>query len=183
MLIGYARVSTNEQNIEMQIEALNKAGCERIYQDIISGIIEERKGLDLMISQLRSGDTVVVWKLDRLSRSIKQLIQLINDFKTNGVSFKSLTESIDTSTPGGALVFHIFGALAEFERELISERTKAGLLNAKARGRFGGRPEKLDNNKKKLIREAHNSNNYTIPEICEIFGITKTTLYRYLKEE
>ena len=138
MLIGYARVSTHDQNLDLQLDALLKAGCDarHIYKDTISGAKTERKGLEEALSHLRSGDTLVVWRLDRLGHTLKQLIELINDFNAREVGFKSLQENIDTTTSGGKLVFHIFGALAEFEREVIRERTNAGLKAARARGRL-----------------------------------------------
>src|SRR5256884_9466727 len=140
-LIGYARVSTQDQNLHLQKDALTKAGCEKIFTDTISGSTQERKGLDEALSFLRSGDTLVVWKLDRLGRTMKHLIDTVTQLKDKGIGFKSLTENIDTTTPGGKLIFHVFGSLAEFERDLIRERTQAGLLAARARGRNGGRPK------------------------------------------
>ena len=149
MLIGYARVSTNEQNLDLQRDALLKAGVSQkdIYTDKVTGVKADRPGLTLAISHLRAGDTLVVWRLERLGRSLKHLIETVTTLKEQGISFKSLTEHIDTSTPGGKLIFHIFGALAEFERDLIRERTKAGLQAARARGRIasradGARPER-----------------------------------------
>jgi DNA invertase Pin-like site-specific DNA recombinase len=143
MYIGYARVSTNEQNLDLQRDALRKAGCieKNIYTDKITGLKQERKGLDQALSHLREGDTFVVWRLDRLGRSLKHLIETITALQSQDIGFKSLTENIDTSTATGQLVFHIFGALAEFERNLIKERTIAGLDAARSRGRRGGRPK------------------------------------------
>ncbi len=143
MKIGYARVSTVEQNLDLQQDALSKAGCEKFFQDVGSGAKDERKGLLYAIEFARKGDTIVVWKLDRLGRSLKHLIEVINLLDRKGVGFASLQESIDTTTSGGKLIFHVFGALAEFERELIRERTNAGLYAARARGKRGGRPQKL----------------------------------------
>src|SRR6266699_5752179 len=140
-LIGYARVSTQDQNLHLQKDALTKTGCEKIYTDTISGSTQERKGLDEALNFLRSGDTLVVWNLDRLGRTMKHLIDTLTRLKDKGIGFKSLTENIDTTTPGGKLIFHVFGSLAEFERDLIRERTQAGLLAARARGRNGGRPK------------------------------------------
>src|SRR5712691_435706 len=143
MLIGYARVSTNEQNLDLQRDALKKAGvsAKNVFTDKITGTKEERPGLEQALSHLREGDTLVVWRLDRLGRSLKHLIETVSKLQQQGVAFKSITENIDTSTVTGQLVFHIFGALAEFERNLIKERTMAGLEAARARGRKGGRPK------------------------------------------
>src|SRR5918998_6491877 len=143
MNIGYARVSKNEQNLDLQRDALLKAGCtdKNIYTDKITGLKQERKGLDEALSHLREGDTFVVWRLDRLGRSLKHLIETVTSLQEQHIAFKSITENIDTSTPTGQLVFHIFGALAEFERNLITERTMAGLEAARTRGRSGGRPK------------------------------------------
>ena len=144
MIIGYARVSTADQHLELQLDALRAAGCERLFQDHTSGVTTERPGWTQARAALRSGDTLVVWRLDRLGRSLKHLIDTITELDQEGVAFRSLTESLDTSRTGGKLVFHIFGALAELERELIRERTLAGLAAARARGRNGGRPRKLN---------------------------------------
>src|SRR3954469_23048251 len=140
MLIGYARVSTDDQNLDMQRDALEKAGCEQIYTDRVSGTKDNRPGLTVALSHLRSGDTLVVWRLDRLGRSLRHLIDTVTTLKERGIHFRSLQEQIDTATSGGKLVFHFFGALAEFERDLIRERTQAGLEAARARGKVGGRP-------------------------------------------
>src|SRR5437764_1930616 len=140
MHIGYARISTGEQTLALQEDALKAAGCERLLTDTASGAKTERPGLAKALEQLRSGDSLVVWRLDRLGRSLRHLIDTLLELDSRGVGFKSLTESIDTTTPGGKLIFHVFGALAEFERDLIRERTNAGLAAARARGRKGGRP-------------------------------------------
>jgi DNA invertase Pin-like site-specific DNA recombinase len=137
-LVGYARVSTHDQHLNLQLDALNAAGCERIFTDTIGGSSTQRPGLDEALTYLRSGDSLVVWRLDRLGRSLRHLIGTVGQLQSNGVGFRSLQESIDTATPGGKLVFHVFGALAEFERDLIRERTQAGLAAARARGRRGG---------------------------------------------
>src|ERR671932_1719819 len=142
MLIGYARVSTNEQNLDLQRDALERAGCDLIFDDHVSGIKARRPGLEQALSHLRAGDTLVVWRLDRLGRSLRHLIDTVTDLQERGIGFKSLTESIDTTTSGGRLVFNIFASLAEFEREIIRERTLAALQSARARGRKGGRPKK-----------------------------------------
>jgi DNA invertase Pin-like site-specific DNA recombinase len=182
MLIGYARVSTNEQTLDLQLDAFAKAGCEEIRQDKISSVAADRPGLKAALDIVRSGDTLVVWRLDRLGRSLKQLIELINDLQNRGVGFKSVTESIDTTTTGGKLVFHIFGALAEFERNLIKERTNAGLEAARARGRKGGRPKVITDPKKlNLIYSMYDDKEqYSIGDILGTFHISRATLYKYL---
>jgi DNA invertase Pin-like site-specific DNA recombinase len=152
MLIGYARVSTDDQNLDLQRDALKQAGCEQIFTDHISGTKAERPGLTDALSHLRDGDTLVVWRLDRLGRTLPHLIETVNGLQNRGIGFKSLTESIDTTTSGGKLIFHIFGALAEFEREIIRERTNAGLSAARARGRKGGRPKALSKGKTEMAR-------------------------------
>src|SRR5471030_1513379 len=182
MLIGYARVSTNEQTLDLQLDALRKAGCEEIRQDKISSVAADRPGLKAALDIVRTGDTLVVWRLDRLGRSLKQLIELINELQGRGVGFKSVTENIDTTTTGGKLVFHIFGALAEFERNLIKERTNAGLEAARARGRKGGRPKAISDPKKlNLIYSMYDDKDqYTIGDILSTFHISRATLYKYL---
>ena len=155
MLIGYARVSTLEQDVSLQTDALQKAGCERIFQDKISGAKSDRPGLQEALNYARKGDSIVVWRLDRLGRSLKHLIETVGELEEQGIGFRSLQESIDTTTSGGRLIFHIFGALAEFERNLIRERTIAGLEAARARGRLGGRPKKLDANRQNKLK-CHN---------------------------
>ncbi len=182
MIIGYARVSTEDQNLDLQFDALKKAGCEKIFQDKISGMKEERDGLSQALEIVRSGDTLVVWKLDRLGRSLQHLISVINNLKNKGIYFRSIQESLDTSSSTGKLIFHIFGALAEFERDIIRERTMAGLAAARARGRIGGRPKVMDSRKVKLARTLVAEDTRSIGEICEVLGVSKATLYRYLKE-
>jgi DNA invertase Pin-like site-specific DNA recombinase len=183
MQIGYARVSTDEQNLNLQRDALEKAGCEQIYTDHISGTKAERKGLTDALSHLRDGDTLVVWRLDRLGRSLRHLIDTVTSLEEQGIGFKSLTESIDTTTSGGLLVFHIFGALAQFEREIIRERTKAGLTAARSRGKAGGRPKKLSKNKAEMARQLYLDKTHSIDEICQTLGISRMTLWRYVKAE
>jgi len=183
MKIGYIRVSKHEQNEALQRDALKEAGCEKYFSDVITGSKFERKGLEQLLAFARSGDTVIVWKLDRLGRSLKDLIETLNLLKDRGVDFISLTEKIDTTTPGGKLIFHLMGALAEFERDLIRERTNAGLAAARARGRVGGRPKKLSTNGKvalalRLVADPHHS----IDDICSTLGISRSTLYRYMRE-
>src|SRR5687768_6076957 len=143
MNIGYARISTGEQILDLQLDALAKAGCGKVFTETAGGALVERAALQEALAYARAGDTLVVWRLDRLGRSLKHLIETVADLRERGIGFKSLTEQIDTTTPGGKLVFHVFGALAEFERDVIRERTQAGLAAARARGRLGGRPKKL----------------------------------------
>jgi DNA invertase Pin-like site-specific DNA recombinase len=183
MLIGYARVSTNEQNLDLQRDALLKAGvsAKDIYTDKVTGVKAERPGLTLALSHLREGDTLVVWRLDRLGRSLKHLIETVTTLREQGISFKSLTENIDTSTATGILVFQIFGALAEFERNLIKERTVAGLQAARARGRTGGRPKQNpDARKIALAKKFYNDHALSIPDILRTLNISKSTLYRWV---
>lgn len=178
--IGYARVSTLEQDEALQRDALSAAGCERVFVDKASGKLDHRPGLDTMLEQLRPGDTVVVWRLDRLGRSLRNLIDLVSEFASRGVGFVSLTESIDTTTPGGKLIFHIFGALAEFERDLIRERTMAGLAAARARGRRGGRPTVWTPEKLRIARQMYNSREHEVAEIARVLGISRASVYRAL---
>jgi DNA invertase Pin-like site-specific DNA recombinase len=181
MFIGYARVSTDEQNLDLQRDALQNAGCEQIYTDRVSGTKAERKGLTEALSHLRKGDTLVVWRLDRLGRSLRHLIDTVTDLQERGIGFKSLQESIDTTTSGGKLVFHIFGALAEFEREIIKERTKAGLSAARSRGKSGGRPKALTDKQVDMLNQLAADKNRSVEEICKTLGIGRTTYYRYVK--
>ena len=182
MKVGYARVSTNEQDLSLQLDALKEAGCEKTYKDQVSGAQAERPGLQEALHYLRNGDTLVVWRLDRLGRSLKHLIETVNDLEERGIGFKSLQESIDTTTSSGRLIFHIFGALAEFERNLIRERTQAGLEAARARGRKGGRPKALDAKKAELLYELYDSKKHTVKEISAVMGISRPTLYSYLRD-
>jgi DNA invertase Pin-like site-specific DNA recombinase len=181
MLIGYARVSTHDQTLNLQKDALQKAGCTRIFTDTASGAKAERKGLEEALSYLRAGDTLVVWRLDRLGRSLKDLIATMTALSERGIGFKSLTEQIDTTTSGGKLIFHIFGALAEFERNLIRERTQAGLTAAHARGRKGGRPKALTGRRLSIAQALYNNKQNSIAEICQTLKISRSTLYRSLK--
>lgn len=180
MNLGYARVSTQDQNLELQLDALKAVGCVRVFQDKASSVKADRPGLAEVLDHLRPGDTLVVWRLDRLGRSLKDLITLVAQLEQGGIGFKSLTESIDTTTPGGTLIFHVFGALAEFERSLIRERTQAGLTAARARGRQGGRPKKLDANQAALLYKLYDERERTVRDICRLLGISKPTLYDYL---
>lgn len=183
MLIGYARVSTNEQNLDLQRDALLKAGvhAKDIYTDTITGTKAARPGLTQAFSHLRSGDTLVVWRLDRLGRSLTHLIETISALKQQGIAFLSITEHIDTSTATGQLVFHIFGALAEFERNLINERTIAGLQAARARGKKGGRPRlRITGGKVAMAKKLYRDRAISVPEILKTLNISKATLYRWV---
>ncbi len=181
MLIGYARVSTIDQTLALQQDALTKAGCERIFTDTASGSLAERPGLTEALDFARPGDTLVVWRLDRLGRSLRHLIDTVSVLQERGIGFKSLQEQIDTTTSGGKLVFHVFGALAEFERDLIRERTQAGLLAARARGRLGGRPQALDPRKVQIAQALYRDKSNSIADICRTLRISRATLYRYVK--
>lgn len=183
MLIGYARVSTHEQTLALQQDALQDIGCERVFTDTASGAKTDRPGLDQALHFVRPGDTLVVWRLDRLGRSLKHLIETISQLHERGIGFKSIQENIDTTTSGGKLIFHVFGALAEFERDLIRERTKAGLTAARARGRFGGRPRKLDDKKIKLLQKLSQDNSTEIKDILDTLHVSRSTYYRYVKKE
>jgi len=180
MKIGYARVSTHDQNLDLQKDALEKAGCEKIFVDEISGTVAKREGLEKAKEILRKGDMLIVWRLDRLGRSIRDLIDWVTLLEEEGIGFKSLQESIDTTTSSGKLVFHIFAALAEFERNLIRERTNAGLASARARGKLGGRKKSLSVKERKRAVEMHKRKNHTVQQICEMMNITKPTLYAYI---
>ena len=183
MEIGYARVSTGEQTLNLQLDALNTSGCGKIFQETASGAKADRPVLDEVLSYLRKGDTLVVWRLDRLGRSLEHLIDVVAALAERGIGFKSLTEQIDTTTSGGKLIFHVFGALAEFERDLIRERTQAGLAAARARGRFGGRPRKLTDSKQlELAHTLYVGGQTDVATICQTLGISRPTLSRYLKE-
>ena len=183
MLIGYARVSTDDQNLDLQKDSLTNAGCDRILEDRLSGAKAERPGLKVALDYARQGDVLVVWRLDRLSRSLKDLIELVSLLESKGIGLKSLHESIDTSSSSGKLIFHIFGALAEFERNLIRERTHAGLQAARARGRKGGRPRALDFDKRALAVRLYDEKVHTVDQICKMMGISKPTLYKYIEAE
>ena len=180
MLIGYARISTDDQNLDLQRDALRQAGCKKICEDCISGAKAARSGLTLALEIARAGDVLVVWRLDRLGRSLHDLIVLAKTLEEAGIGLMSLQENIDTTTSGGRLVFHLFGALAEFERNLIRERTRAGLSAARARGRQGGRPKMLDAEKRQLTLRLYHERKHSIAEICRLMGISKSTLYNYL---
>jgi DNA invertase Pin-like site-specific DNA recombinase len=181
MLLGYARVSTHDQTLALQQDALTKAGCSKIFTDTASGAQTERKGLDEALNYVRKGDTLVVWRLDRLGRSLPHLITTMTDLEERGIGFKSLTENIDTTTSGGKLIFHIFGALAEFERNLIRERTQAGLAAARERGRIGGRPKALTPRQIRIVQSLYDDPKNSVAEICRTLKVSKATLYRHIK--
>ena len=178
--IGYARVSTLEQDEALQHDALTAAGCQRVFVDKASGKLEHRPALDAMMEQLRPGDSVTVWRLDRLGRSLRHLIDVVADLESRSVTFRSLTESIDTSTPGGKLTFHLFGALAEFERDLIRERTMAGLTAARARGRTGGRPTVWTPAKLEVARSMCSGGEHDVATIARVVGVSRASVYRVL---
>lgn len=183
MFIGYSRVSTNDQSLDSQIDKLKEYGCEKIFTDVVSGAKSERKGLSDMLEYARSGDTVVVFRLDRLGRSLKDLIEIMNKFQDKGIHFKSLSENIDTSTPTGKLIFHITGAFAEFERNIIRERTKAGLESARARGKNGGRPSKINADKIQMAKSLYENKSIDITTITKQLGVCKATFYKMIKQE
>ena len=180
LLIGYARVSTLDQNLALQQDALTSAGCEKIFIEQMSGAVADRPGLHEALDYARSGDTLVVWKLDRLARSMKQLIETIEKLRLRKIGFRSLTESIDTTTAQGLLVFHMFSALAEFERSLIRERTRAGLAAAKRIGRTGGRPPKLTEDDLEAARALLANPDIGVTQIADRLGVSPATLYRYI---
>jgi DNA invertase Pin-like site-specific DNA recombinase len=180
-LIGYARVSTPDQKLSLQHDALERAGCERVFDDLASGARTDRPGLTEALAYLRAGDTLVVWKLDRLGRSMSHLIDKIGELASRGIGFRSLTENIDTTTPGGMLVFNIIGSLAQFERDLIRERTQAGLRAARERGNKGGRRPVVTPDKLRKAR-AHISAGLTVREAAARLKIGKTALYKALEQ-
>jgi len=181
IFVGYARISTGEQNLDLQKDELEKNGCTRVYEDVISGSKAERPGLAECLKYLRPGDTLVVWRLDRLGRSLPHLIETVAELEKRGIGFKSLRETIDTTTSGGKLVFHLFGALAEFERDIIRERTTAGLRAARARGRLGGRPKAMDAAKIRQAQALRDNLDLSIAEICQMLQVSEATFYRYTK--
>jgi len=180
MLCGYARISTMDQDLSLQRDTLTEAGCERIFEDIRSGARADRSGLQAALDFVREGDILVVWRLDRLGRSLRELLDIAHRLEERGIGLRSLTESLDTSTPGGRLIFHVFGAIAEFERNLIRERTTAGLMAAKARGRVGGRPRSLSEKDLAAARALLAKPEITVAEVAERLGTSPATLYRYL---
>lgn len=182
MILGYARVSTTDQNLDLQVDALNKVGCEKIFADKISGKTTNRPELDKLLEQLRPGDKVVVYKLDRLGRSLKHLIEQVEDFKSKGIEFESLQEKIDTTSSTGNLIFHIFGAIAEFERGIIKERVQAGIAASRARGRSGGRAAILPPHEVKKLKQYYEDKNIPVRDLCSMFKISKASLYRYINQ-
>ena len=183
MLIGYARVSTYEQNLDLQQDALEKAGCERVFTGTASGALIERPGLAEALKFLRKGDTLVIWKLDRLGRSLRHLIQFVQELDNRQIGLRSLQEQIDTTTPGGKLVFHVFSALAEFERDIIRQRTHAGLEAARQRGRTGGRPPVMDQQMTQVALSLREAPRHTVREICQILKISPATYYRHTRSK
>jgi DNA invertase Pin-like site-specific DNA recombinase len=181
MKIGYARVSTVEQNLDLQLDALKKYGCETIYQENASGKDSERLELMACLKSLREGDTLVFWRLDRLGRNLKDLVTIVNDLKDRGIFIASITENIDTSTPTGNLIFHIFASLAEFERNIIRERTNAGLASARTRGRTGGRPEKLSGKEKEMVKTLMKDPKNSATAIANQFKVSRGTIYKTIK--
>lgn len=180
MRIGYARVSTEDQKLDLQLDALQQAGCEKIFSDKISGVSDIRAGLTSALSHLRPGDTLVVWKLDRLGRSVRQLVDFVHGLEQRDVAFASITDGIDSSTPTGRFFFHVMAALAEMERDLIRERTKAGLAAAKARGRNGGRKAKLSPQQVAHAKVLLKMSGATGAEVARTLGVARSTLYRSL---
>jgi len=186
MKLGYARVSTREQELALQLDALNKAGCEQIFEEKLSGATKERPQLQKLLVQLREGDVLVIWKLDRLARSLQDLVTLVEQIREKGAALHSLNDQIDTSTAQGKFTFHLFAALSEFERDIIRERTKAGLIAARARGRQGGRPRGLSKKAQYtaiIAEKLYKEGKLTVKEICEQLSIAKSTLYQYLRHQ
>jgi DNA invertase Pin-like site-specific DNA recombinase len=179
-LLGYARVSTTDQQPHLQVDALERAGCYRVFTEAASGARADRPVLEQLLDQLRPGDTLVVWKLDRLGRSLRHLVEIVTGLVERGVGFRSLQEQVDTTTPAGKLVFHVFAALAEFERDLVRERTSAGLAAARARGRRGARPSVLTGHKLQVAQEMYASRQYTVAAIAKTLGVSRASIYRHL---
>lgn len=179
MQVGYARVSTKDQDLSLQYEALNTLGCDKIYEDKISGTKASRKGLNLALEVLREGDSLVVWKLDRLGRSVKDLVTMVGELEHRGIHFKSLTDNIDTSTPAGRFFFHVMASLAQMERELMVERTRAGLEAARKRGRVGGRKRSMTDSKIKSARRLL-ADGIPPKDVAHDLGVSVPTLYRWL---
>lgn len=180
-IVGYARVSTDDQDTTLQVKPLKKAGCVRVFEETASGAKDDRPELQKCLDHLDAGDVLVVWRLDRLGRNLKHLIRVVDDLKKKEIGFKSIQEGFDTTTSGGRLVFQIFGALAEFERNLISERTHAGLAVARSRGRQGGRKEKLTDKQVKTMLAMYTSKDHSVAAICETFKVSRPTMHRYLR--
>ena len=182
MKIGYARVSTTDQNLSVQIDGLEKEKCKKIYKEKLSGVRKDRPELQKALEELRKGDTLVVWKLDRLGRTVKQLLNLIEDLKGKGIHFKSIKDKIDTTTPTGTFFFHVMASFAQLERELTLERTMAGLAAARARGRYGGRPLIHKTDKKEMAYEMYMKNDKTVKEIADALDMGRVTIYRYIQQ-
>lgn len=180
--MGYARVSTWDQNLDLQTDALDQAGCVRVFTDTASGTRSDRPQLAAALDYVRPGDTLLVWRLDRLGRSLKHLVETVTSLNERGVGFKSVTESIDTTTSTGKLVFHIFAALAEFERDLIVDRTKAGLAAARERGSKPGRKPSLTHDQVAVVRRMHREGTHTVAAIADVVGVSRATVYRYLAD-
>lgn len=178
MILGYARVSTVDQNLDSQRDALTAAGAERIFADTISGTVRARPALDELLKQLRAGDVIIVTKYDRLARSLKDLLELVDQIKERGAGFRSLAEDIDTTTPAGRLVFHVFASIAQFERERISERTREGLEAVRKRGRVGGRPPALSPAQRVEVRRMRDDEKRPLPEIAQLFRVSTKTIRR-----
>ena len=178
MIIGYARVSTDDQSLDSQTDALAAAGAEKVFADKISGSRRARPELDRMLEQLRDGDVVTVTKYDRLARSLKDLLEIVEAIRARGAGFRSLAEDIDTTTPAGRLVFHVFASIAQFERERISERTREGLASARKRGRIGGRPPALSAAQKDEVRRMRDDESRTVSEIARLFKVSERTIRR-----
>lgn len=184
MKIGYARVSTDDQNLDLQIDALQKVQCEKIYTEYASGKSTKlRPELESCLKSLRAGDTLIVWRLDRLGRSLSDLVNIVTELEAMKVGFESINDKIDTTTPSGNFIFHLFGALAEYERKIISERTKAGINAARARGRLGGRPVKLSKEQLAMAKSLIEANQSSIESIAKQFHVSRATLYRRLEKE
>ena len=184
MKIGYARVSTGDQNLDLQIDALQQAGCERIFEEKLSGSRSDRPELEQLLDQARPGDVIMIWKLDRLGRSLKHLVELVSHLNERRIGLRSINDPIDTTNAQGKLIFNIFASLAEFERDLIAERTQAGLRSARARGRVGGRPKGLtsDAELKAIAAEGlYREGKLSVVEIANNLSISKATLYKYLR--
>jgi DNA invertase Pin-like site-specific DNA recombinase len=179
-LLGYARVSSGDQRLDLQLDALKAAGCQRVWSDTASGSLTERPELVRLFDHLRPGDTIVVWRLDRLGRSVRHLIDVVGELGERGVGLRSLQEGIDTTTPGGRLVFHVFSALAQFEREVIIERSRAGVAAARARGRVGGRPALMTPAKLGTARRLREGQQHSLEEIADVIGVSRSTLVRHL---
>ena len=186
MKLGYARVSTDDQNLHLQLDALEAAGCDDVFKEKVSGAKTDRPQLDVLLAKARKGDVIVVYKLDRLGRSLGHLVALVHDLMAKGIGLKSLSDPFDTTTAQGKLIFNIFASLAEFERELIVERTKAGLKAARARGRLGGRPKGLSpalKRKAPAVAALYRAGDMTVTQICENQGISRASFYKCLRAE